>query len=145
MKTSNKVIKVNHKAIDLFSIVLDIEKYPEYIPWCTNIEIVDKKKNEITANMIVDYKLFPSQKFTSNVYFNKQTLIIKTKYVQGPLKDLNTTWKFKDLDKNKSKVIFSVDFEFKNFFHQKLTEIFFPLIEKKMIDSFLERANLILN
>ena len=69
MKETHKEIIVNHKAAELYSIVLDVEKYPDYIPWCTKIEILVKNKKQMKANMIVDYKLFPSQKFTSNVFF----------------------------------------------------------------------------
>jgi coenzyme Q-binding protein COQ10 len=141
MRESKQEIESNHKAIDLFRIVLDIEKYPHYIPWCTDIEILSKRNNEIKAIMIVDYKFFPSQKFTSNVVFNLEKMSIKTAYIEGPLKDLETIWEFKNLKKNKSKILFKVKFEFKNFFHQKIAELFFPLIENKMINSFIERAD----
>ena len=141
MRESKQEIESNHKAVDLFRIVLDIEKYPQYIPWCSGIEILSKKNNEIKANMIVDYKFFPSQKFTSNIFFNLEKMSIKTVYVKGPLKDLKTIWEFKDLKKNKSKILFKVKFEFKNFFHQKIAELFFPLVESKMIKSFIERAD----
>ena len=145
MKESKQEIELNHKAIDLYNIVLDIEKYPDYIPWCTKIEILNRKKNEIKANMIVNYKLFPQQKFSSNVFFNLDKLLINTKYLEGPLKDLNTFWEFQNIQNNKSKIIFSVKFEFKRFIHQKIAETFYPLIENKMIDSFKNRANQILN
>ena len=141
MRESKQEIESNHKAVDLFRIVLDIEKYPLYIPWCSNIEILAKKKNTIKANMIVDYKFFPSQKFTSNIVFNLEEMSIITTYVEGPLKDLETIWEFKNLKKNKSKILFKVKFEFKNFFHQKIAELFFPLVESKMIKSFIERAD----
>ena len=141
MRESKQEIESNHKAVDLFRIVLDIEKYPLYIPWCSNIEILAKKKNIIKANMIVDYKFFPSQKFTSNVVFNLEEMSIITTYVEDPLKDLETIWEFKNLKKNKSKILFKVKFEFKNFFHQKIAELFFPLVESKMIKSFIERAD----
>ena len=141
MRESKQEIESSHKAVDLFRIVLDIEKYPLYIPWCSNIEILAKKKNTIKANMIVDYKFFPSQKFTSNIVFNLEEMSIITTYVEGPLKDLETIWEFKNLKKNKSKILFKVKFEFKNFFHQKIAELFFPLIESKMIKSFIERAD----
>ena len=145
MKQSNQAIELKHKAIDLYKIVLDIEKYPDYIPWCSKIEILQRKKNEINAIMIVDYKFFPSQKFTSNVIFDLEKLFIKTKYINGPLKDLNTIWEFKDIKKNKSKVLLSLEFEFKNFFHQKFANLFYPLVENKMIESFIKRADQILD
>ncbi len=145
MKQSNKVIELNHKAADLYNIVLDIEKYPDYIPWCSKIEILNRSRNQLKADMIVDYKFFPSQKFTSNVIFNHKELSIKTEYINGPLKDLDTLWKFKEIKNNKSKVLFNVGFEFQNMVHQKLAEFFFPLIENKMVNSFIERADEILN
>ena len=145
MKQSNKEIELNHRALDLYNIVLDIEKYPNYIPWCSKIEILNRRKNQIKANMIVDYKIFPSQKFTSNVIFNSNKLFIKTEYIDGPLKDLDTLWKFKDIENKKCKVIFSVEFEFENIIHQKLAEFFFPLIETKMVESFIQRADQILD
>ena len=145
MKRSKKEIYIDHKAEDLYNIVLDIEKYPNYIPWCTSIEIKNKKQNNIRAEMIVNYKFFSTQKFTSNVIFNTNKLFIQTNYIEGPLKNLSTVWEFKKIENNKSKIIFSIDFEFKNFLHQKISELFFPLIEKKMIDSFLKRADDILD
>ena len=57
MKETNKEIIVNHKALELYSIVLDVEKYPDYIPWCTKIEILVKGKKQMKANMIVDLSL----------------------------------------------------------------------------------------
>ena len=145
MKSSRQKILVNHNALDLYNIVLDIEKYPEYIPWCTNIEINSKKRNEILADMIVKYKLFLPQKFTSHVQFNKKKLQIKTNYIDGPLKDLKTEWVFKFLKEKKTRIFFEISFEFEKIIHQKIAEIFFALIEKKMINSFLKRADELLN
>jgi coenzyme Q-binding protein COQ10 len=145
MKESNKEINLNYDAKDLYKIVLDVEKYPTYIPWCSKIDILKKNKNEIKANMIVDYKFFPTQTFTSKVIFNDEKLSIKTFYINGPLKDLETTWKFFQLEKKNSRILFSVEFEFKNFLHQKLAELFFPLVEEKMINSFVRRAKQILD
>ena len=140
MKQSQKEIELNYNASDLYNIVLDIEEYPDYIPWCSKIEIINRKKNIIEANMIVNYKFFPTQKFTSKVLYNSKNKIIKTQYIDGPLKDLFTSWEFKKIEKNKTNVVFIVGFEFKNFLHQRLAELFFPLIENKMMDSFIQRA-----
>ena len=145
MKHSRKEITLRHSAIDLYNIVLNIEKYPDFLPWCKNIIISDRKKNLIIANMSVSYKFFPIQEFTSEVEYNSRKKIIKTRYVKGPLKDLYTSWEFIELNKNEKKIIFIVKFEFKNFLHQKIAELFFPLIEVKMIESFIERANNILD
>ena len=141
MTNSQREAIVNHSAKKLFDIVLDIEKYPDYIPWCTKIVINERKNNEIYADMYVKYKFILAQKFGSQVKFNKNELTIQTNYVEGPLKDLTTNWKFETINKKKSKILFDVSFEFKNFIHQKLAETFYPLIENKMINSFKKRAN----
>tara|TARA_B100000965_G_scaffold328950_1_gene292209 strand:- start:183 stop:620 length:438 start_codon:yes stop_codon:yes gene_type:complete len=141
MKNSKREEVISHSAIKLFNIVLDIESYPEYIPWCTKMVVNKKKKNEIYADMYVKYKFILSQKFGSHIKFDKNNLIIETSYIEGPLKDLSTKWKFEEIHTTKSKIFFDVNFEFKNFLHQKVAETFYPLIENKMIDSFKKRAD----
>ena len=145
MKKSKREEVVFHSANKLFNIVLDIESYPEYIPWCTKMIVNEKKNNEIYADMFVKYKFILTQKFGSYVKFNKNELKIQTSYIEGPLKDLKTNWEFEEISKNKSKIIFEVNFEFKNFIHQKLAETFYPLVENKMIESFKVRADEILD
>lgn len=145
MKKSQKEIELNYNINDLYNIVLNIDEYPDYIPWCANTEIISRKKNEIKASMEVKYNFFPTQTFTSMVVYDFKKKMIKTNYIDGPLKDLFTSWEFIKLETNRTKVIFIVSFEFKKFAHQKLAELFFPLIEVKMMKSFVERADDILN
>ena len=140
MKNSKREELISHSAVKLFNIVLDIESYPEYIPWCTKMVINERKKNEIYADMYVNYKFILAQKFGSHIKFDENNLTIETNYVEGPLKDLTTKWKFEEIHTKKSKIFFDVNFEFKNFLHQKVAETFYPLIENKMIDSFKKRA-----
>ncbi|MDC6448280.1 type II toxin-antitoxin system RatA family toxin [Alphaproteobacteria bacterium] len=144
MKNSQREEIVNFSANQLFDIVIDIESYPDYIPWCSSMIVNKRKNNEIFADMYVKYK-FIVGKFGSHVKYDTKKLIIKTNYIEGPLKDLNTQWRFKNISKNKSKIIFEVNFEFKSFMHQKIAETFYPLIETKMIKSFKKRAEDILN
>ena len=145
MKESNKSIEFNYNAKELFDIVLDIEKYPDYIPWCKKINILKRNKNSIKANMIVNYKLLPTQQFISFVTYDEKNLLIETQYIEGPLKNLDTIWQFVKIEKNKTIVNFNIKFEFKNFFHQKISEVFFSLVENKMMESFEKRAKTILN
>ena len=145
MKSSKQEIIIHHRARDLYKIVLDIEKYSEYIPWCKKIIIKTKSKNEMLADMIVSYRYFLPQTFTSHVMFDSNQLLINTNYIKGPLKDLSTEWLFKKLEIKKTKIIFIVKFEFQKLLHQKLAELFFGLIENKMINSFKKRADEILD
>ena len=141
MKNSLREEIVNHSAKKLFDIVIDIESYPEYIPWCTRMVVNERKDNEIFADMYVQYKFILAQKFGSYIKFDSNKLIIETSYIKGPLKDLKTNWRFEEINDTKSKIIFDVNFEFKNYLHQKVAETFFPLIESKMIRSFKVRAD----
>ena len=102
MKNSKREEIVSHSAKKLFNIVLDIQSYPEYIPWCTKMVVNEKKSDEIFADMYVKYKFILTQKFGSHVKFNKKELTIQTSYLEGPLKDLKTNWKFEEVKKNKS-------------------------------------------
>ncbi len=145
MKSSEQEIIINHRAKDLYKIVLDVEKYSEYIPWCKETIIKSRSENEMLADMIVCYKNFLPQTFTSHVMFDSSKLLINTNYIKGPLKDLSTEWIFKKLEIKKTKIIFNVKFEFQRLLHQKLAELFFGLIENKMIDSFKKRADEILD
>ena len=145
MKSSKQEIIINHRAKDLYKIVLDIEKYSEYIPWCKKIIIKTRSKNEMLADMIVCYRYFLPQTFTSHVIFDSNKLLINTNYIKGPLKDLSTEWLFKKLEIKKTKIIFIIKFEFQRLLHQKMAELFFGLIENKMIDSFKKRADEILD
>tara|TARA_Y100001949_G_scaffold99246_1_gene83677 strand:+ start:1490 stop:1927 length:438 start_codon:yes stop_codon:yes gene_type:complete len=145
MKSSKQEIIINHRAKDLYKIVLDIEKYSEYIPWCKKIIIKTRSKNEMLADMIVCYRYFLPQTFTSHVMFDSNKLLINTNYIKGPLKDLSTEWLFKKLEIKKTKIIFIIKFEFQRLLHQKMAELFFGLIENKMIDSFKKRADEILD
>ena len=145
MKSSKQEIIIYHRAKDLYKIVLDIEKYSEYIPWCKKIIIKTRSKNEMLADMIVCYRYFLPQTFTTQVMFDSNKLLINTNYIKGPLKDLSTEWLFKKLEIKKTKIIFIIKFEFQRLLHQKMAELFFGLIENKMIDSFKKRADEILN
>ncbi|MBD1147691.1 type II toxin-antitoxin system RatA family toxin [Pelagibacterales bacterium SAG-MED31] len=145
MKNSKREEVIFHSATKLFNIVIDIETYPEYIPWCTKMVINQRNKNEIFADMYVKYKFILVQKFGSHVKFDKNNLMITTSYIEGPLKNLTTKWHFQEINKKKSKIIFDVNFEFKHYLHQKIAETFYPLIENKMIYSFKKRADDILD
>tara|TARA_B100001027_G_scaffold215201_1_gene188722 strand:- start:596 stop:1033 length:438 start_codon:yes stop_codon:yes gene_type:complete len=145
MKSSVREEIIEHDAKGLFDIVLDIESYPYFIPWCSAMKVRSKSEKEIYADMIVWYKYFMPQTFGSHVKFDKKKLNINTTYIEGPLKDLKTNWIFKSLKKNQTLISFTVEFEFKRFLHQRIAEAFFPLIENKMIESFKDRANEILD
>ena len=72
MKSSDQEIIIEHGAKNLYKIVLEIEEYPKFIPWCNSVNIQYKKIDEILVDMIVFYKYFSPQTFTSHVKFNSK-------------------------------------------------------------------------
>ena len=89
MKSSKQEVIINHPASKLYKIVLDVEKYPEFIPWCKKVIIYSKSNHNMIADLIVQYKFF-SKTFKSNVRYNPKDLIITVDYIDGPLKNLKT-------------------------------------------------------
>ena len=144
MKTSKQEIFINHPAESLYEIVLDIEKYPEFIPWCLAARIRSKTDKNIVGDLLVKYK-YLQKSFTSDVRFDSKKLIINILYLKGPLKNLKNNWKFEKIEDNKTKVHFTIKFEFNNILYQKMTEFFYDLIENQLIYSFKKRADEILS
>tara|TARA_Y100000590_G_scaffold464379_2_gene633674 strand:+ start:351 stop:797 length:447 start_codon:yes stop_codon:yes gene_type:complete len=133
-----------YKSNDLFNIVLDIEKYPEFLPWCTASRIIQDQNNQIIADLKIRYKLF-NESFRSFVDYNNNSKFISVKYSEGPLKSLITDWNFEEIKENETLLKFYLNFEFKFNPFQKLIENFYNHLENKMINAFEKRAFILLN
>ena len=123
-------------------MVLDIEKYPEFVPWCLKGKIHTKNdkgnKTEITADLTIG-KSFFNETYKSFVIYNKSSDSIHVTNIDGPLKHLENKWYFKEKGKN-SEVDFNVDFELKNKILNILMIKSFDRGLKKIADAFEKRA-----
>jgi len=127
---------------NLINMVLDIEKYPEFVPWCLKGKIHSKNdkgdKIEIVADLTIG-KSFFNETYKSFVIYNKSLDSIHVTSIEGPLKHLENKWFFKQKGKN-SEVDFHVDFELKN----KILNMFliksFDVGLKKIAEAFEKRA-----
>lgn len=122
----------------MYNLVLDVERYPEFLPWCQQCKIISQKNNVMLANLVVGYKVF-REWFTSRVTFEKPNSI-RVEYINGPLRYLSNTWGFSETPEGGCLVDFYVDFEFKNPIFQKLMGVFFNEIVRRMVGAFEERA-----
>ena len=126
----------------LIEMVLDIEKYPEFVPWCLDGKIHDKIDKgdtiEIKADLTIG-KSFFRDTFKSFVIYNKSEDSIHVTNIDGPLKHLENEWFFRQ-DGNASEVEFHVDFELKNKILNILMIKSFDLGLKKIADAFEKRA-----
>ena len=127
---------------DLIQMVLDIEKYPEFVPWCLDGKIHEKidkgDKVEIKADLTIG-KSFFKDTYKSLVIYNKSKDSIHVTNINGPLKHLENNWFFRQ-DGDLSEVEFHVDFELKNKILNILMTKSFDLGLKRIGDAFEKRA-----
>ena len=127
---------------NLIKMVLDIEKYPEFVPWCLDSIIHDKTDRgdtiEIKADLTIG-KSFFRDTYKSFVIYNKSEDSIHVTNIDGPLKHLENEWFFRQ-DGDSSEVEFNVDFELKNKILNVLMIKSFDLGLKKIADAFEKRA-----
>lgn len=122
----------------MFDLVLDIERYPEFLPWCLSCDVIKEDEQDKFANLIIGYKVF-REWIKCRVTFQRSHSI-RVEYINGPLKYLSNTWNFTDAPNDGCIVDFYVDFEFKNPFFQKLMGVFFNELVKRMVKAFEDRA-----
>ena len=127
---------------NLIEMVLNIEKYPEFVPWCLDGKIHDKIDKgdtiEIKADLTIG-KSFFKDTYKSFVIYNKSEDSIHVTNIDGPLKHLENKWFFRQ-DGDASEVEFNVDFELKNKILNVLMIKSFDLGLKKIADAFEKRA-----
>ena len=127
---------------NLIAMVLDIEKYPEFVPWCLGGKVhtrIDKRNTiEITADLTIG-KSFFSETYKSFVIYDKSNDSINVTNIKGPLKHLENKWIFRQTG-DSSEVDFHVDFELKNKILNILMIKTFDLGLKKIADAFEKRA-----
>ena len=136
-----KIIACRKK--DLIDMVLDIEKYPDFVPWCMEGKINEKKESddfiEIKADLKVGKK-FINEIYSSLVLYSKNKDTITVANISGPLKHLKNEWKFKEVNKS-THLEFSIDFELKNTFLNMIMKNSFNFGLKKIANAFEKRAN----
>jgi coenzyme Q-binding protein COQ10 len=122
----------------LFDLVMDIEKYPEFLPWCLGARINEQSKSDLSADVIVGYKMF-RETFSSRVHFKKPKEI-EVEYLKGPMRHLHNKWTFKDVRGGKCEVDFYVDFSLSARIFESIVNQFFNVALARMIDAFEKRA-----
>tara|TARA_B100000029_G_scaffold510747_1_gene603009 strand:- start:165 stop:614 length:450 start_codon:yes stop_codon:yes gene_type:complete len=132
---------------NLINIVLDIEKYPEFVPWCISGKIHSKNdkgdKIEITADLTIGKNFFNETYKSFVIYYKLQDEIHVTN-INGPLKHLENKWFFYQKGKN-SEVVFHIDFELENKILNTLMIKSFDIGLKKIADAFEKRATDLFN
>ena len=122
----------------MFDMVADVRRYPEFLPWVSAMRVRQDSDTETVADMIVGFKGL-RETFTSKVKKQRPEMI-RVEYVDGPLKYLYNDWRFREDGKGGCLVDFSVDFAFKNRMFEMLAGQVFSVALRKMIGAFETRA-----
>lgn len=134
-----------HKASDLFNIVADVEKYPEFLPWVAATRILEKHENYFIAELVVKFKSF-THKYSSKIELIRPLLPeekewrINVGLVKGPFKYLKTNWKFIEKDEG-TEISFELDFRFESVIFEKMIGLLFEKAVMRMSDAFIKRAD----
>lgn len=128
----------------MFALVADIEKYPEFLPYCTGLCVRSRQQKAgrtiITADMSVGYKAI-SESFTSRVILNKVENRIDVSYIDGPFRHLTNRWRFEAMETDQCRVHFHIDYEFKSAALGLLMGAMFERAFNRFTTAFEERAD----
>jgi coenzyme Q-binding protein COQ10 len=122
----------------LYSLVADVENYPEFLPWCVAARIRERREDLIVADLVIGFRMI-RERFTSKVALDPVALKIHVTYAEGPFRYLNNHWRFKEHPEG-CEIDFYVDFEFKSRLLQKMIQPLFHEAVRRMVAAFESRA-----
>jgi coenzyme Q-binding protein COQ10 len=137
---------VRHTAAEMFDLVADVERYPEFVPLCKALKVRSRSsegdgRETLLADMTVGYKLI-RETFTSRVTLDRPNLKVRVEYIDGPFSRLENVWTFKDEpDEEGSRVSFFIDYEFKSRTLGALMGSMFDAAFRKFASAFERRAD----
>ncbi len=122
----------------MFDLVADVERYPEFLPWCQEVRVRRREADRILADLVIGYR-FVRERFTSRVELDRPGRIDVT-YSEGPLRYLNNRWIFRPVGVGQCEIDFFVDFEFRSRILEKIMGVFFGEAIRRMVGAFETRA-----
>jgi coenzyme Q-binding protein COQ10 len=132
----------DYTVIQLAQLILDIEKYPEFLPWCSDARIAEYKGNELIADLTITYKGYrESYRSLVKFYIEPHQAGIEATMLEGSFKYLRNTWTIEAEKNGNTKLEFFVDFELRSTLLGKVLNLFFFSACKKMVAAFEQRAN----
>ncbi len=136
MRTHSEEITLPYTLEQLYQLVADVEKYPEFIPWCVAVRVREKDGKSALADLVVGFKGI-TENYTSRVHFNDNE--INVEYISGPFSVLENSWKFTKVEGG-TKIDFYIKFQFKSGLLQALIGGLFEKACHKMVTAFTLRA-----
>lgn len=138
MRTVNKNALVPYTAADMYALVNDVERYPEFLPWCRSSRILTQSDTEMRASLELARGGFHKTFTTVNRLEPQQAIHINLEH--GPFHHLEGHWRFTDLDHEGSKVTLNMEFEFASRVLDLMAGPVFHEICNSLVDAFIRRA-----
>jgi len=133
-----KTVLVNFSASQMYALVDAVEKYPEFLPWCGGIDLIQRDETTTTATLHIDYHGIRQKFTTQNLKTYPSNMEIRLK--DGPFRHLEGSWRFITLSETACKIEFKLTYEFSNIFLEKLISPVFSHIANTFVDAFVVRA-----
>ncbi len=136
-----------YSAQQLFDLVADVERYPEFLPWCQSVRIINHRENDIVAEVVIGYKIFRESFLSQDILTPpgpRSAGRIDVKYRDGPFRYLNNSWVFTPQDgphgQPHCRVDFHIDFEFRSPLFRAMVGAVFDKAMRRLVTSFENRA-----
>ena len=137
MPTHAEHLRVPYSPEQLFDLVADVGRYPEFLPWCVAARVRSRTETEIVADLTIGFGPF-RESFTSRVTLDRPRHVT-VRYERGPFKYLNNQWEFIPREDG-TEVAFFVDFEFRSRLLQAAIGVVFNEAVRRMVNAFHKRA-----
>jgi ribosome-associated toxin RatA of RatAB toxin-antitoxin module len=139
MKRIGRSAIVEHAAEEMFALVDDVERYPEFLPWCSEARVEDAGEGLQRATLTVGLRGL-RQSFTT-LNENRPPQAIDMRLVEGPFRSFRAAWRFRTLSPRACAIEFSMEYEFASGTLGRLLEPLFEHIADTMVDAFKKRAD----
>ncbi len=143
MPTHSETRRMPYSADQMYALVADVDRYPDFIPWTAAARVRSRRPSGdaiiMDADLVVSFKVF-RERFGSRVTLFPKDKRIDTEYLEGPFRHMISKWGFSDVDGG-CEVNFFVDFEFKNRLLQGAAGLFFNEAMQRIVQAFESRAH----
>ena len=134
--------EIRHVAFtpaQMFHLVADVERYPEFLPWCVGARVRNRTPTGYLADLIIGFKML-RERYTSKVTLDHDGMTLAVEYLDGPFRHLENLWRFRPAEDGGCDVEFHIDFEFRSKVLQNLIGRMFGEAVRVMVNAFEKRA-----
>jgi len=144
MPTHSETRRLPYSAREMYDLVADVGRYPEFLPWNAAARIrsrqpMDDGSELMEADLVISFKVF-RERFGSRVRLWPDLRRIETDYLDGPFRHMHSTWSFRDAEGGGCEVDFHVDFEFRSAILQRIIGVVFNDAMHRIVRAFERRA-----